>query len=285
MHRHEYFDLWVHDDSELAALLESTIVGRETLHQWPLSSVERVQTADGQAWVYKTQYGPTIEAEFYMHASSDLLVPARVITQDGGHVMMLFEYIDAPRLGDQLVSEEELLRIGREVVAQVGRIEGGLPHWLDVSSEMKWRFLVARTCDTLQVLVEDGRFTRFDRRQVDQLREAGLSDTVCAAINDSPGYVHSDLTAENLFILPDARYRLIDWSRPILGPKDLDLATLLDSKGIDPLRHVDLAIVTIMLIFRIHWLAQCAVKWIPGGTTTYDQQIANWLRRLTASGG
>ena len=281
MHRHEHFDLWVHDDYELAALLESAITGRETLHQWPLSSVDRVVTADGRTWIYKTQYGPTIEAEFYAHARSDLLVPAHVLRQDGGHVIMLFEFVDAPLLEDLALSETEILRIGREVVAQVNQIAGDIPHWLDVSSAMKWRFLVARTCDTLQALVENGRFTSFDNRQVDHLREVGLADDVCAVISAGSGYVHGDLTGDNLFVLPDGGYRLIDWARPLLGPIDLDLATLLDSTGNDPLRHVDRAIVTIMLVLRIHWLAQCAVKWIPGGGEIYDRQIAAWLQQLT----
>jgi hypothetical protein len=280
MHRHEFSDLWVHDDHELAAVLESPITGRETLHQWPLSSVDRVATADGRTWIYKTQYGPTIEAEFYAQAKSDLLVPARIVRQDGGHVMMLFEFVDAPLIEDLKLSEDEILRIGREVVAQVDQIEGDLPHWLDISSKMQWRFLVARTCDTLQALVENGKFTLFDTQHVNHLREVGLADDVCAVVSSGAVYVHGDLTGDNLFVLPDGGYRLVDWSRPILGPAGLDLATLLESMGIDPLRYVDKAIIVVMLMLRIHWLAQCAVKWIPGGGGTYDQQIADWLRQL-----
>ena len=285
MYRHEFFDLWVHEDDELAALLESAITGRETLHQWPLSAVERLTTADGRTWIYKTQYGPSVEAEFYAQARSDLLVPARLVRQDGGHVIMLFEYVDAPLIEALALDTDEIVRIGREVVAQIGRIEGDLPHWLDVGSAMKWRFLVAHTCDTLRSLVDAGKFGRFSSQQIDHLRDIGLDDAVCAAIDAGRGYVHSDLTADNLFLLPDGGYRLIDWSRPILGPTDLDLASLLESMQIDPLRYVDRSIVTIMLLLQIHWVAQCAVKWIPGGGETYDQQIAAWIDRLAGNAG
>ncbi len=73
MHRHPYFDLMLHDDDELSALLGSRVVERTTLHEWPLSCVQRVTTADGTRIIYKAQAAPTIEPEFYAVARSPLL--------------------------------------------------------------------------------------------------------------------------------------------------------------------------------------------------------------------
>ncbi|MFO8007050.1 MAG: hypothetical protein R6V05_04860 [Candidatus Brocadiia bacterium] len=72
MHKHEHWEMRLHDDAELAELLGSPVREREVLQQWPLSQVERVETADGPA-IYKCQCGPTVEPEFYAAARSPLL--------------------------------------------------------------------------------------------------------------------------------------------------------------------------------------------------------------------
>ncbi|MBI3960182.1 MAG: hypothetical protein HY328_15325 [Chloroflexi bacterium] len=48
MVNHPYFDLLLHDDAELAAHLGDAIVERVTLHEWPLSCVQRLTTAQGR---------------------------------------------------------------------------------------------------------------------------------------------------------------------------------------------------------------------------------------------
>ncbi len=48
MHRHAYFDLWLHDDDELGPLVQGEIVERVTLHEWPLSSVQRLTLSGGR---------------------------------------------------------------------------------------------------------------------------------------------------------------------------------------------------------------------------------------------
>jgi hypothetical protein len=54
MRQHLFFDLVLHDDDELSALLGSPVVDRRTLHEWPLSCVQRVTTAGGGTIIYKT---------------------------------------------------------------------------------------------------------------------------------------------------------------------------------------------------------------------------------------
>lgn len=160
MHRHRYFNLSdvlyprLHDDKELVSLIKSNVLERVTLHEWPLSCVQRLATSDGRKLIYKSHgcslsaFGPTVESEFYRmfsirrtfsirrKAMSGLLVPGETIHQrmssirSDRHVCMLFEFIQGPLLKDLNMSEEQVVRIGRTVMEQIAGITGELP--LDV---------------------------------------------------------------------------------------------------------------------------------------------------------
>jgi len=82
-----------------------------------------------------------------------------------------------------------------------------------------------------------------------------------------------------VFVLPDG-YRVIDWAYPRLGPLNVDLAALLESLGFDPFRHVDAGIVGVLGFLRIHWLTQCAKRWIPQATKTYDRLTGQLASRI-----
>ena len=142
MHRHSYFDLLLHDDDELALLAGGQLVERITLHEWPLSCVQRLGLADGRRLIYKTQYGPTVEPEVYARVRSGLLPWAETIYRAGGHAGrhagMLIEYVDAPTFEDLDPSEGDAVRVGREVLARIAEIDGERPHYIDVSDEGRW---------------------------------------------------------------------------------------------------------------------------------------------------
>jgi thiamine kinase-like enzyme len=281
MLKHPWFDLLLHTDDELSLLLNSVITERVTLHEWPLSCVQRIQTADGQRWIYKTQTGPSVEAQFYEQAQLDLLIPARTIYQQDGHVTMLLEYIDAPRLTDLNPSAETVVQIGRDVLQEIAAIQGDIPVLFDVSRPDKWQQMVTETLDHLQMLVIGGQFQQVTLNALETLRQSVLSDDVLYASQYDIGLVHGDLTGENLFLLTNNLYKVIDWTRPFLGPTAIDLAMLLESLGHDPLVQVDPSIVVMVDILRIQWLAQCAAQWFPAGMATYDAQIARLIGRLT----
>ena len=73
-------------------------------------------TRRGQ-WIYKSRFGPTVEAAFYAVARSDLLGQARTITQaDGyGYTCTLRDYIVAPLIEDIDLTEAQAARIARQV--------------------------------------------------------------------------------------------------------------------------------------------------------------------------
>jgi hypothetical protein len=283
MHRHPYFDLWLHDDDELAPLAGGEIVERVTMHEWPLSCVQRLRLADGRRLIYKTQYGPTVEPEVYARVQSDLLPWAETIYQADGHAgkhaCMLIEYIDAPMFEDLVPSEEDTVRVGREVQAQIAEIGGERPHYIDISDEARWAAYVEAMLGELSGLMERDAFTIVTQAMVRDLARCARSVPVLDAIRARSGYVHRDLSADNVLVLPEGGYRVIDWQRPILGPVDLDLVDLLHSLGYDPLRYVETGVVQVWLVLSIGWLLEAKARWFPEGSS-YDQQVADLTLRL-----
>jgi len=277
VHRHSYFDLWLHGDDELALLIGSDVSERTTLHEWPLSCVQRLALADGRRLIYKTQFGPTVESEFYARAQSEILPWAKTIYEADGHVCMLIAFVEGPLAEDLGLGEEEAIRISREVVAQIAAIKGELPHCLDITDETKWKTLVGSMVQNLRTLIDTGAFTLTDEAVVHVLAQRASSESVLAALLTHPGYVHHDLGGDNLFVLPNG-YRVIDWQRPILGPTDLDVATLLRSLGVDPLPHVGEGVVRMVDLLKVYWFTQSATKWFPAGIADYDAQIADIVR-------
>jgi hypothetical protein len=277
MYRHEHFDLRLHDNEELAPLVQSDILERVTLHEWPLSCVQRLTLADGRKLIYKTQFGPTVEPEFYANARSSLLPSARTIYRSDGHNCMLLEYVDTPRVQDLDLQEEEAMRIGREVIEQVAAIDGELPYYLDVSDERRWERFVQVTLASLRALVDEDKFSLIDEALVRNLERWACSESVLSVMRTQLGCVHRDLGGDNVFALPDG-YRVIDWQRPVFGPTGIDLATFLESLGFDPVPHVGEGIVQVVEFFRINWAVACAVEWLPAGAPTYDE----WVTRSTS---
>lgn len=252
MHRHPYFDLMLHDDEELVPFLGSRVLERVTVHEWPLSCVQRLALADGRTLIYKTQADPTVEPEFYARARSGLLPQTRTIHSEDGRSSLLIEYIDAPLIEELDLPEAEVARVGREVLAQIAGIRGELPHRYDIREEGGWRRLVQELVSHLRARIDGGTPGGVDEALVRELEHWAYSEPVLTAVRTRPGLVHHDLTGDNLFVLPDG-YRLIDWQRPILGPTDLDLITLFGSLGFDPLRHVSEGALRVWLLLQIHW--------------------------------
>jgi len=273
MHPHRRFHLVLHDNRELLPFVRDDILERVTLHEWPLSCVQRLTTSDGRKLIYKTQFGPTVEAEFYANASSSLLAGGRTIYKSEGHACLLIDFIEGPLIEDLHLPENKVVRIGRAVMEQIAGIGGTLPHIIDISTETSWTRFAAATLKDLCELIDRGRFNLVTKQVVRNLKWRALSTPTLSAIQMDPGPVHCGLGSRNLYVLPDG-YRVIDWQRPILGPADLDLAILLSSLGFNPLRHVDESIVWVMHFLHIHWLTQCAVRWFPWGTRAYDKLVA-----------
>lgn len=279
MHKHPYFDLYMHDDQELAAHVGGEIVERERLHEWPLSCVERIVTAYGQ-WIYKCQSGPTVEAAFYTLARSDLLTLAQTLYQADGYTCTLSEYVDAPLIEDLDLSEAQALSITRQVRARMDAIEGDLPYMDDIRTPESWQSLVDGTLEHIAGLIEQGRYIQTMPERVEELREWAHSKETLQATQRKAGYVHGDFTGDNLFVLGEGDYRVIDWQRPYYGPTELDVASMLESLEFDPLQVVGPGIVQIRSFMQIRWFTACAVRWFPDGAETYDRLTAEHTAKI-----
>ncbi|MBN1641418.1 MAG: aminoglycoside phosphotransferase family protein [Anaerolineae bacterium] len=279
MYRHPYFNLTLHDDRELAAYLGAEVLGRETLHEWPLSCVQRVTTAQGE-WIYKSQFGPTVEAAFYRAARSALLSPVRVLYQADGDTCTLRAYVDAPLIEALDLTEDKAARMARQLRAQMDAIEGDLPYLYDIRTPDRWLAFADRALADIAALIEQGRYTATTPDMVVQLRGWAHAEPAIEAIQRLPGHVHGDLCGDNVFVLPDGSYRVIDWQRPFLGPTEVDVASLIDSLGFDPLHYVHPAIVQVRCFVLIQWVTVCATRWFPEATEHYDRLTAEQVSKI-----
>lgn len=279
MQRHPYFQLWLHDDAELANLLGSPIIQRTTLHEWPLSCVQRLHCAAGQRYIYKVQAPPTVEPTFYRQAHSPLLVAAQILPSDHEPPALLLEDVQACSLLDLDVATLAAWTMVETILTQIAQIAGDLPTLSDIRSEEQWLVHGEAICTDLDVLVSTGTFQQVTPALIEQVALHSRSPSVMTAINGPTGYVHLDLQPENILVLADD-YRVLDWQRPIWGPVALDQATLLEAVGLDPVMHVGVGILQLRTLLQIGWFAQAARYWFPAGAPTYDRSITELIHQL-----
>jgi hypothetical protein len=278
---HPYFALHLHSNEELTPFLPSAVTARETLHEWPLSCVQRLHCEDSKSFIYKVQSAPSVEAEFYRQARSSLLVTAQILPVDSGPAALLLEDVDAPRLGDVILSTAEAVAHTEQILSQIAAIAGHLPALDDIRREDGWRARGRAILSDLHRLVKEGLFWQVTTSMIDDVAAAITAEDVQAAWRGQTGYVHGDLRAENVLLTEDG-YRVLDWQRPLWGPVALDRLSLLSSLGVDPSGHVVAGVQRLHVLLQIGWLAQCAIRWFPPGVQHYDGQIAQLIGILNS---
>jgi hypothetical protein len=263
MQSHPHFkDLLLHTDAALADLLGVGIVERVTIHEWPLSCVQKLTLRDGTRLIYKSQLPPTVEPEFYAAATSSLLPAAQSLGKLGGCAIMTFEWIDAPRLRDEAYSTSALIAHARCVIDQIGAIQGDLPVYLDLGSGEKWASESETALARLTTLINDRRFTSVDLDAVNRLRDWANSAPVVEAVAHHSRLIHADFRADQVFVQRDG-YRLIDWQRPVIAPPEVDLVTLLVGKKIDPHPYVDPVAIGIHWFLMLRWAVEAQYTIFP----------------------
>ncbi|MEZ4713656.1 MAG: phosphotransferase [Caldilineaceae bacterium] len=288
MHAHPYFDLLLHDNAELATMLGEPIAARETLHEWPLSCVQQLTLASGRTLIYKAQFGPTREPAFYATARSPLLIQAQTVWRQGEHVCMVMEKAPGQPLHSGLLTEEQAVALGQQLIGQIQKMKGDPPAYMDVSDASQWQNYVQAVARTLRDLVASARFSQTPLAAIDHLVQAAQQPAVIEAMRTGVGYVHGDLAAENIIVHkradahPDKRadYYVIDWQRPLRGPTALDLYRFLTSLGHAPHPYCAPGLRSIDRILHIGWLTECAALWFQAGASGYDNQIAQLIEEL-----
>src|SRR5574341_544527 len=159
MYQHKYFNPRLHETNELENILQTNIIERKTLHEWPLSCVEQLTTGEGKKWIYKSQFGPTVESAFYANARSRLIISGKTLfASEVGYTIMLFEFIEGQRIDELKLSDHKVVTIGRRLIDDIAQIEGNLPPYLDISTEARWQALMEKMLNMLRELVSQGIF-------------------------------------------------------------------------------------------------------------------------------
>jgi hypothetical protein len=253
MHVHPVFtNLLLHSNNELSALLETTIIARKTIHEWPLSCVQQLVLEDGTKLIYKTQVPPTVEPQFYQSATSALLPRHRLLGKLGSCETMTMEWIDAPLLANLVTTVSPLLEHGKQLIRQIGEINDTCPVYLHIGSATTWLDTMATTLEKLQHLIAQKRFLSVDAAMIEQLHAWANSAAVIEAVTAQPRITHGDLKADQVFVTEDG-YRVIDWQRPVMAPPEIDLVSLLVEQHIDPRPYVSVYIIQLFWFLRLHW--------------------------------
>ncbi|HEY9292552.1 MAG TPA: phosphotransferase [Microlunatus sp.] len=260
--------LAVHDDEELATMLGSEVVVRRLVHEWPLTRTEELRLADGRRLAYKTQLPPSVEPQFYARARSPLLVEHTDLGRAGQGHAIATAWIDGPTLHSSAGDVDAYLRCADRVTNSILEISGDPPVHLDLSTESAWQAAVRSTSRRLRALIRAGRFVRIPTERVDGLQAWAERSATIAAVTADPGIVHGDLTPEEIFLLNDGdgadeHCRVVDWQRPVRGPRGLDLVALLRARGIDPRTRLDAELVRIEAFPLLHWAALAAKEILP----------------------
>lgn len=276
-------ELMAHDDASLVRLLGADVVSRSTIHEWPLSWVQRLSMGDGRDLVYKSQLPPTVETAFYREATSTLLTGFRDLGLLGDCSTMILDWIEAPSLDSLRLGEPEFVEHAERTVSQIGAISGSLPVYYDIGSPLAWRRVVAEALGKLGELVDNGSFPSVASVQIDAVRAWSESEPVIAALSSGTRPIHADLRADQVFVLPDG-YRVVDWQRPIFAPAGVDLVMLLDQRGIDARPHTSAAIIGIRWFVLLHWAVECQHDLLPDlDSATFDEWAASSIADILAT--
>lgn len=289
MHKHEYWDrVLMHDDDELTQHIGSTIAERVTIHEWPLSCVQRITTADGSKLIYKAQGGANAcsEPDFYAGARSSLLPKAETLYRNNENSCMLLEFIDGQRLADMKPKEEDALAVAREILDQIGEIEGDFPFRCVAAGEEGWKKQVDSILQDLAALVEQGKYTHVNPEVMRTLERCALSPSVLESLSVNVGLCHGDFSVTNILVGKDG-YKVIDW-HPTWGWRDLDLANLLSGISIDPAKHVNRGILAIGRVMVIEYLIYCTktgIRSAAGNDPDTVMYVAEMERLLVGRSG
>lgn len=278
MEHHPYFDIWLHSNAELCEIMPFPVIERVMLHEWPLSCVQKLTLADGTRLIYKAQVMEGVEPDFYEHIHSTLLPAHHLLGTYKNTTMLYLEFIDAPRMDHLLFDEQEIVRHGQNLSAEIRQINREVPVYADLSSPALWDVFVDETLAKLSRLVESGQFQRVKTVTLSRLAAWARAPHVIEAIRDSPGLAHADLSGENVFLTP-AGYKVIDWQYPRLAPFGFDLASFLDYMGCDPYQYVDAAVVDIVWFVRLAWFVESKTHLFPAGES-YDYSVESLAEKI-----
>ena len=211
--------LTIPDDEELKSLLGADVFARETVHEWQLSRVEKI-TAGRDVFILKTQLAAaSVERAFFESVDHPLLCRPIAAFSCGDCDALLFPFLTGEQDDWASMTDEGIRCRVRELTEPFFSLEA--PHYFDYSSPAALNIAFA---SVRNVLKDAG----MGEDELEALGSA-LRENCGAFFEEPVGLLHGDLTEGNVL-----GGILIDWQRPILGPRPLDeeLALLLSRRTV-----------------------------------------------------
>lgn len=265
MPQHPYFDLELLDDATLNQFLPAPIVTRHTLHEWPLSYVERLSCRDGSHHIYKSQRPPSVESDVYRTVTASHLLPATIIQTH----QLLLPFIEATPIHD-----------GASTAAYIRSAIASMPPQMPVYRTLDtidaWDTLMHQTISTLQNLIQNTTFVHLTLADITQIEAIAHTPDIHALWQGEIGIVHGDVMRGNIINTPHQTY-IIDWQRPMYAPTVIDAWMLEQTLQLPPSAPPITQVVCMLL--EICWLTESATTWYPAGVNHYDQYIARRIQQ------
>lgn len=260
MPRHPYFDLALLDDTVLNQYLLAPIVLRQTIHEWPLSCVQRITCDDGSQHIYKSQAPPSVESAVYGTVSAPHLLSATIISNQH----LLLPYISATTsLGNHA-------DVVQRVLTHIATMPPHTPVYRTLDTIHTWTTLMDTTCATLRRQIDDTTFSHLTHADVTRIEEWAHHHDLYELWQGSVGVVHGDLSTSNIMHATTQTY-VIDWQRPLYAPTVIDRWMIEQALQLQSTTPPMTGVLCTLL--EIAWLTEAATRWFPAGASHYDGQI------------
>lgn len=276
MKRHEYFDLHILENSEIAAVCSSRVIDRITLQQWPLSCVEKITTVDDQQWILKSNHQPCdIEGLFYEQVYHRIILTPLHIDSRHPYQSIIYPYLEGKAVAESSSMNpgdlEYLFHNYHEPLSAIDHLN--LPAYLRFDTEKDYLTAVVFIENTVKDLIHQGLFHQVSPSLCQELADILHAPLTLSLAMTNTGLIHGDFSADNILLHDDGQFTILDWQRPMVGSRLVDLFTFYRSLNQQPPAEA-----VLMGSFPlIYWLADCSIRWFPEGVNTYDQQISQLI--------
>lgn len=276
MKKHQYFNLNVHTDCEIEQILSCKIMNREIIHEWPLSTVHKIET-DNLTYIYKSEFGPTVEIDFLENNKSKYLPKIVKTIKNSEHKISIREFIHGQTLDLYKYSETELHNI-RTILFENTKIFNTHNVYLDFSSFDKLNRKVIETLASLEFLKNNNVFTKINNYELIELERLLSLDDFYKASIDNISLVHGDLYGENI-IINNQNMKIIDWQRPLLTNQLIDKIRFNSSFNIHNDEDINKWCFILNEFIHITWAVECKLKWFPE-STDYENWVIESMKRI-----
>ena len=257
--RTEFLHIQVHKDEELAHWIGQEIVTRHKLHHWPLLYVERVDLQNGDSLIYKAQCAAASKELAFLtgHSAPFLLKPIKTGHHQGTDIIVM-PFSPLPNMGSLNLSDSELNEFLIGIQQMISPL-GDADVFYDFSTSRHFIALVEKVCEHLTAGGQD-----LDSAQ--HILDWVHKNSARLYAKDSVGLLHGDLSDANILVEGRSPRWILDWQRPMLGPRTLERAMMFHLSDRDDLKWFENYGVMARIMVWI-WYATVYEHWMDWDTT------------------